>query len=450
VLSVIAALGLAARVVLFAVFALAGVTKLADRAGTARAAAAFGAPRRLAGPLAIAIPVAELAVAALVLPAATAVAGAAGAVALLAAFSSAIAITLAQGRSIDCHCFGSARSAPISAKTLARNAGLAAVAAIAFAASLAVSPLSAVAWIGRLEGAVLVAVAATTLAVAILVGASLAFLSLLRSYGNVLVRLERVERALASAGVSLSEPKPGRGGAVPSANGRPQLLVFTSSDCTPCRALGPQLDRWRVEYADRLTITPVDVADEGPTYEAFGTPGTPSAVLIRPDGNIAGPPVHGHDAIERLVEQNAGHPHLPIGAPAPSIELDALDGSVVKLDELQGRETVLVFWDPSCGFCRAMHQDLLGWERARNGVGSQLVLVSSGDEEMTRAEGFRSTVLLDKDFAVGRSFGARGTPTAVRLAADGTVASDVVVGSAAILALGDGETTAADPPLRAP
>ena len=97
-LSVMAALGLAARVVLFAVFALAGATKLADRAGTARAAAAFGAPPRLAGPLAIAIPVAELAVAALVLPAATAVTGAAGALALLVAFSTAIAVSLARGR----------------------------------------------------------------------------------------------------------------------------------------------------------------------------------------------------------------------------------------------------------------------------------------------------------------------------------------------------------------
>jgi thiol-disulfide isomerase/thioredoxin len=282
-------------------------------------------------------------------------------------------------------------------------------------------------------------VAATTAAVVILVGATLASLSLLRSYGNALVRLDRVEQALARAGVSLSEQDSGRDGAAPSANGPPQLVVFTSPDCESCRALRHQLDTWRVQYADRLRIVSVDVADDRSTYEAFGTPGTPSAVLIRPDGTVARPPVLGRDAIERLVKQNAGPPRLPIGAPAPSIELDALDGTVVRLDELRGRDIVLVFWDPSCGFCRAMHQDLLGWERAHNGLEPQLVLVSSGEEEMTRAEGFRSTVLLDKDFAVGRSFGARGTPTAVRLAADGTVASDVVVGSAAILTLGDGE-----------
>jgi thiol-disulfide isomerase/thioredoxin len=441
------AIVLAARVVLAAVFALAGATKLADRAGTEEAAVRFGAPRRAAAPLAVALSVAELAVAGLLLPASTAVVGAVGALALLVALSTAIAVSLARGRAVDCHCFGSVHSAPTSAKTLARNAGLTAVAAVALAGSLAASPLSAVAWIARLQGAELVAIGASAVAVAILVGATFAFLSLLRSYGNVLVRLERVERALALAGVSVNEPEPGRGYAVPSANGRPRLLVFTSPDCTPCRALGPQLDRWRADYADRLTITAVDVDHDRPTYEAFGTPDTPSAVLIRPDGTIASPPGNGHDAIARLVEQAVGHPRLPIGAPAPSVELDALDGGVITLDELQGRETFLVFWNPTCGFCRAMHQDLLDWERAANGVRPRLVVVSSGNEEMTRAEGFRSTVLLDQNFAVGRSFGARGTPTAIRLGADGTVASDVVVGSAPILALGDAEAMRADSPV---
>jgi thiol-disulfide isomerase/thioredoxin len=335
------AIVLGARVVLAAVFALAGATKLTDRAGTEKAAVRFGAPRRAAAPLALALPVAELVVAGLLLPASTAAAGAAGAVALLALFSGVMASALAFGDVADCHCFGSLHSASVSGRTLARNAGLAAVAAFALAGSLAASPVSAVAWVARLDAPVLVALVVGAVAVAILVGATLVLLSLLKSYGNVLVRLERLERTV--AGLSAARP--------------------------------------------------------------------------------------GHD-----------HPDAIAG-----LELDALDGSVVSLDEFRGRETVLVFWNPTCGFCRAMHQDLLGWERAANGRGPRLVVVSTGSEAMTRAEGFGSTVLLDPNFALGRSVGARGTPSAIRLGPDGRVASDVVVGSAAIFALGERDAMPADP-----
>ncbi len=62
------ALGLATAVALAAVFAFAGLAKLRDLDATRTAIAAFGAPGRLVGPLALAIPVAELAVAALLLP----------------------------------------------------------------------------------------------------------------------------------------------------------------------------------------------------------------------------------------------------------------------------------------------------------------------------------------------------------------------------------------------
>ena len=60
---------LVCRLGLAAVFAVAGAAKLADRKGARRAALDFGVPKALAGPLAIAIPIAELAVAVLLLPA---------------------------------------------------------------------------------------------------------------------------------------------------------------------------------------------------------------------------------------------------------------------------------------------------------------------------------------------------------------------------------------------
>ncbi len=125
-------------------------------------------------------------------------------------------------------------------------------------------------------------------------------------------------------------------------------------------------------------------------------------------------------------------PGLPLGAPAPALDgLSALSGAVPSLG---GRETLVLFWNPDCGFCRSMHEDLLAWEAAANGSSPQLVLVSSGDEERTRAEGFRSPVLLDPDWTLGEAFSAGGTPSAVMIDAESRVASEVLVGAEAILA----------------
>ncbi|HUO73942.1 MAG TPA: MauE/DoxX family redox-associated membrane protein, partial [Solirubrobacteraceae bacterium] len=54
------------------VFGLAGVAKLLDRAGTRQAVQGFGVPPRVVGAVAVVVPLVELAIAALLVPAATA------------------------------------------------------------------------------------------------------------------------------------------------------------------------------------------------------------------------------------------------------------------------------------------------------------------------------------------------------------------------------------------
>ena len=71
-------------------------------------------------------------------------------------------------------------------------------------------------------------------------------------------------------------------------------------------------------------------------------------------------------------------------------------------------------------------------------TGARLVVVSSGDEDSTRAEGFRSIVLLDDGDVAGAAFGAGGTPMAVLLDAEGRVASPLVAGAEAALELARG------------
>src|SRR5690349_2545574 len=59
---------LAARVVLAAVFGTAACTKLVDPTGTQQAIIAFGVPARLARPLRVFLPLAELAIALALIP----------------------------------------------------------------------------------------------------------------------------------------------------------------------------------------------------------------------------------------------------------------------------------------------------------------------------------------------------------------------------------------------
>ena len=119
---------LLARLLLAGVFIVAGAAKLADRTGSRQGIIDFGVPATLAAPLGILLPLAELAVAAALIPTATAWWGAVGALGLLLVFVLGIAVNLARGRKPDCRCFGQLHSAPAGWKTLARNGAPAAVA----------------------------------------------------------------------------------------------------------------------------------------------------------------------------------------------------------------------------------------------------------------------------------------------------------------------------------
>jgi uncharacterized membrane protein YphA (DoxX/SURF4 family) len=141
---------LIAHLVLAGVFALAGVAKLSDLEGSRKAIIDFGLPAVLASPLALLLPLAELAVAAALIPASTAWWGALG---LLMLFVVGISLNLARGRKPDCHCFGQLHSAPAGWKTLARNGVLAAVAGFVLWEGFDVAGPSAISWLGALSAA---------------------------------------------------------------------------------------------------------------------------------------------------------------------------------------------------------------------------------------------------------------------------------------------------------
>ena len=512
---------LIARLVLGAVFSLAGVAKLSDLKGSRRAIIDFGVPSAIAAPLGQLLPLAELSVAATLLAASTAWWGALGALALLSVFVVGITYNLARGRKPECHCFGQLHSAPAGWKTLARNGVLAAIAGfVLWAGYEGGAGPSALSWVGALSAAQLLALLVGVVVLALLAGQWWFLVHLLRQNGRLLVRLEAVEASIAAGG-SVAPSENGsplhqaEGLAVGSeapefslsglhgetltlnalrSSDKPVMLLFTDPGCGPCNAMLPEVGRWQEEHANKLTLSLVSrgEVEENKTKaqehalknvvlqkdwevsESYEVSGTPSAVLISAEGTVASPVAGGDESIRGLLSYAVGeraqlpmqpHQHqtegqpcpncgkvhaaapsvpaaLPLGEPAPEMKLPDLQGNTVELTKnFKGQQTLLVFWNPGCGFCQQMLPDLKQWEQNPPQEAPKLLVVSAGTEEANREQGLSSTVVLDQNFAVGRAFGASGTPSAVLVDAQGKVASDIAVGSPAVLELAGASRT---------
>jgi thiol-disulfide isomerase/thioredoxin len=123
------------------------------------------------------------------------------------------------------------------------------------------------------------------------------------------------------------------------------------------------------------------------------------------------------------------------------VRLTDLKGNEVSLQEFSGKESLVLFWNPGCGFCQQMLPDLKEWEAKAPEEAPRLLVVSAGSEEANKEMGLTSPVLLDQQFATGRAFGASGTPSAVLVDAEGKVASEVTVGAPAVMELAGAERT---------
>ena len=124
-----------------------------------------------------------------------------------------------------------------------------------------------------------------------------------------------------------------------------------------------------------------------------------------------------------------------IGEPAPAFTLPNLSGETVSLSDFLGKKTLLLFWNPSCGFCQQMLADLKAWEAEPPQGTLTLLVVSTGSVEVNQALGLRSPMLLDEGFTVGPRFGIHGTPMAMLVDANGKIASEVAAGAPAVFTL---------------
>ncbi len=339
---------LVARLVLAAVLAAAGVAKLADRAGARSAVTELGVPAALASPLALVLPLVELVIASMLVWDRSAVAGGVAAVVLLSVFTAAIALGVARGRRPECHCFGQLRSKPAGGAAIARNFVLGGLAAFVALAGPGASADRAVAWVGELTAAELAALAAGLPLLAMLALQWWFIVKLLRQNGRLVQRLDSIEAELPTppraeqASWGLAPGRPARefdlpgpdgqrgslGSLLGAADSKPLALVFSDPECGPCADILPELLAFDGEHASRVTLALItrddgtdgdgDVAaaerrlrhvllqEEREVMEAYGLPGTPSAVLVDRKGKVGSPPALGADAIRSLLASAAG------------------------------------------------------------------------------------------------------------------------------------------------
>jgi peroxiredoxin len=289
-------------------------------------------------------------------------------------FVAGIGYNLARGRTPDCHCFGQLHSAPAGWSTLIRNLVLAALAGVVVIFERTAAELDLGNWLGTLSVAQRIELIGGGVVLAVLAGILWLLWHILRQQGRLLLRIEATESRLGQAGLP-AQGADAIGGLVASATGLPVLPTV-----------------------------PLAAASQRNGHGAM-------AVLRPPTG-------------------------LKIGAAAPDFSLPDLSGNLTHLSDFRGQETLVLFWRPSCGFCQRMLPDLKAWEAQSPKEAPRLLVVSTDSVESNQAMGLRSSVVLDQTgMSIGSQFGASGTPMAVLVDAEGRIASELVAGAPAVLAL---------------
>ena len=314
---------LCARWFVAAVFIVAGVGKLLDRPGSERSLVDFGVSLRLAGWAALALPAAELAVAAALLIGDSARWGAVASLLLLGAFIAGVIRALTRGVTPDCHCFGQLHSAPAGQSTILRNLVLAVPATVVAVGG----PGDALTGLDSAQS-VLIGLGALAFALAIAV--------------IILVRVNQVlRRMIAPEPLQVGTQAPDLRLETEAgedirlvdilADDRPTVLVFVAPECGPCQALMPQLARWQRSLAERLELVVISSSDEpivgsevpvtvrdprAAAPVAYRVLGTPAAVLADSAGQIASAPATGSVTIEALIRVGLERSEAPVAVAA--------------------------------------------------------------------------------------------------------------------------------------
>lgn len=266
------------RVILAAIFALAGIGKFLDLKGSEKAVRGFGIPGALAKPFSVLLPAAEVLIAAAFLFTQTSWVAALGATVLLTIFIIGMIYQMAKGNAPDCHCFGAIHSEPVSKKSLIRN-GIFVILSLALAISGKNNQGLDILKSNENFAEENIMQLIIGLATVGLLGAVVYFLKTISEQQTQIMRrieileltstegakiVEREEAKSPDEGLLIGSPAPDF--TLPDLDGRkislenlmaqakPILFFFVSPTCNPCGALLPEIEQWQTELKDRVNF----------------------------------------------------------------------------------------------------------------------------------------------------------------------------------------------------
>lgn len=482
------------RLLLAAVFLLAGIGKLLDRQGSEEALRSFDVPAPLVKPAAAVLPWAEIALAVILLFNSISWFGAIAGAALLAAFSAAMLRQISKGNAPDCHCFGQIHSEPVGARSLIRNGLfmlLALVLVISGPEAQGMDPR------GRGAGTEIYGTDMGFILWAALTGLLVPIIFILKKISDqqsqIIRRLEILEVISAegreltretlgdpNSGLPIGSPLPAFGVRKPGDRaartdgmltpGRPALLLFVGPGCHPCESLIPEIESWAREFGDRLDLLLISsgsdeenigkfgsiekvtlyIQNDRSVSDLLGALWTPTAILVDSKGAIASRNAVGDSAIMELMERlgqadldddyfylanGAEGENLKIGEQVPEFALRDLDGQEITATRFLGKRTLAAFWSTTCPHCISMIEALREWNSTKGGDEPDLIVFSDGDPEQHRTLGLDAPIVLDKDYKHSAKIGMYGTPSGVLIDERGKIASETGVGAEMIWAL---------------
>jgi peroxiredoxin len=333
----------------------------------------------------------------------------------------------------------------------------------------------------------------------ILLGICALLYQIVKQQGRLLLRLDRLEQATASArpeagqtlGLEVGTPieefrlpdLEGRMVSREDFRGKRVLLFHWGPNCGFCELLAPDLARLQGPLNDRgirLVLVSQDdaaanlglakeqelecpillmTADEPLARVAFRHQGTPVAYLLDDEARIARPLAVGGEAILTLareaIDEKPGRKRLPgerplsesriernglrAGTPAPAFRLPDLQGGMVELGDHRGRQVLLIFTDPHCGPCEELAPRLARLQDHCRNIGLDVIMVARGNAEENRRKadghGFEFPVVLQERWKLSQEYGIFAVPVAFLIDEDGVIARDVARGVDEILAL---------------
>lgn len=478
------------RILLVAIFGVAGFAKLFDLSGSKKAMEGFGVPASLAMATGLVLPILEIAIALSLIFVQTSWFGAIGATALLGVFLAGMLWQWKQGNAPDCHCFGQVHSEPVSPKSIIRNVIFIIPALLLIIAGRENQGLNLFASNinNTTESSMTIIIG---LAVIGLLAAVVYFLKQISEQQVQIMRRIEILEFTAHDGTKeveredVSNPTEGLPIGtlapvfeLPDLNDKvlalkdllspkkTTMMFFVSPTCNPCGALLPEIEEWQTSLKDKLnfvfistgsakenadklagkTLKKILLQKDREVAELFGAKWTPTVVLVNSEGRIASRVAAGDTAIRELVEKIKANEedeilfvpsdeNSKLGQELPEFEIEDLSGKSVTPKDLVGKATLLTYWSQGCGWCQRMLDDLRDWDKTKGQDEPNLIVVSSGEADNHKDMGLQSTIVLDNEGVVSKSLGMNGTPSAVLINEHGKVISDIAVGSAQIWAL---------------